>query len=91
MSGASGCGGSAIRRKDNRAADCLGFAAAPVFALMALATGLSGGGTSEIICSATPDAWPFGGMVLMYGLMSAFHAAPWLKLVSGGRSSAGRP
>jgi hypothetical protein len=30
-----------------------------------------------------PDASPLGGMVLMYGLMSLFHLAPWLRLVAG--------
>jgi hypothetical protein len=25
---------------------------------------------------------PFGGMTAMYGLMSVFHASPWLRLIS---------
>jgi hypothetical protein len=29
-------------------------------------------------------------MVPMYALMSAFHLAPWLKLISRGRNRAGR-
>ena len=33
---------------------------------------------------------PLGGMVPMYLLMSAFHLAPWLKLISGRRNIAGR-
>jgi hypothetical protein len=62
-----------------RAADRLSLAAAPTFAIMALLTGVLGGGD---ICSATQGAWPVSGMVPMYLLMSAFHSAPWLKLVS---------
>jgi hypothetical protein len=31
-----------------------------------------------------------GGMVPMYLLMSAFHSAPWLKLISGRRGGFGR-
>ena len=62
-----------------RAADWLSLAAAPIFAAMALLTGVLDGGD---ICSAAQGAWPLSGMVPMYLLMSAFHSAPWLKLVS---------
>jgi hypothetical protein len=34
------------------------------------------------MCSAAHGASPLSGMVPMYVLMSAFHLAPWLKLVS---------
>jgi hypothetical protein len=61
------------------AADWLSLAAAPTFAIMALLTGVLGG---RDICSAAQGAWPLSGMVPMYLLMSAFHSAPWLKLVS---------
>lgn len=61
-----------------RAAGFLHLAAAPTFAVMALLTGVLGGGT-DMLCSAAA-ASPFSGMVPMYLLMSAFHAAPWLKL-----------
>lgn len=66
-----------------RAADWLCFAAAPTFAVMALLTSVSGG-QADFLCSAE-RASPFGGMVPMYLLMSAFHSAPWLKLVSSRR------
>jgi hypothetical protein len=69
------------------AADWLCLAAAPTFAFMALFTSL-GGGPPDMLCSATSDASPLGGMVPMYLLMSAFHAAPWLKLISSRRSDA---
>lgn len=65
------------------AAGWLSLAAAPTFAVMALLTGLFGGGHSDMLCSSTHDAFPLSGMVPMYVLMSAFHAAPWLKLISG--------
>jgi hypothetical protein len=68
------------------AVDWLGLAAAPTFAVMALLTGLLGSGAPELLCS-TAHASPLTGMVPMYLLMSAFHSSPWLKLVSGRRSS----
>ena len=66
------------------AADRLSRAAAPTFALMALLTGVIGGGPMDAFCSQ--DASPLSGMVLMYALMSAFHLAPWLKLFAGRRT-----
>jgi hypothetical protein len=59
----------------------LGLASTPTFALMALWTGLSGGGSAmpEI---AMHDASALNSMALMYALMGVFHAAPWLKLLS---------
>jgi hypothetical protein len=62
------------------AADWLCLAAAPTFAVMALLTGVLGGG--PMLCSAAQDASPLSGMVPMYLLMSAFHSAPWLKLIT---------
>ena len=53
-----------------------------VFAVMALLTGVLGGGSLDAMCSMS-SASPLSGMVPMYLLMSAFHLAPWLKLISG--------
>jgi hypothetical protein len=64
------------------AADWLGLAAAPTFAVMAALSGVSG---MDMPCAAAPDAPPLSGMVPMYLLMSAFHAAPWLRLAAGRR------
>jgi hypothetical protein len=61
------------------AAGWLSLAAAPTFAIMALLTGVLGGGSPDLICSAGHAA-ALTGMVPMYLLMSAFHLAPWLKL-----------
>ena len=72
------------------AADCLSLAAAPTFAIMALLTGVLGGGPPDMLCAAAHDASPLSGMVPMYVLMSAFHAAPWLKIVAGRRGGARR-
>ena len=72
------------------AADWLGLAVAPTFAIMALLTGV-GGGPPDMLCSAAQAASPVSGMVPMYLLMSAFHSAPWLKLISSRRSGALRP
>jgi hypothetical protein len=63
------------------AADGLSLAAAPTFAIMALLIAILGGGPADGLCSAV-HASPFGGMVPMYVLMSAFHLTPWLKLVA---------
>ena len=68
-------------------ADWLCLAAAPTFVIMALLTAVRGG-PADLLCSAAQDASPLGGMVPMYLLMSAFHSAPWLKLVSNWRSGA---
>jgi predicted phage tail protein len=59
----------------------LSLAAAPTFAVMALLTHLSGG-PPDSLCSVGTSLH-LGGMVPMYLLMSAFHAAPWLKLIGG--------
>jgi hypothetical protein len=64
------------------AANFLCLAAAPAFAVMALLTAFLGGGSPDVLCSS---ASPLSGMVPMYLLMSAFHAAPWLKLIDGRR------
>jgi hypothetical protein len=60
----------------------VGLAAAPTFAAMALLT-LVQGGDADVMCSTMHGTSPLGGMAPMYVLMSAFHSAPWLKLVSG--------
>jgi hypothetical protein len=65
-------------------ADWLGLAAAPTFALMALATATLGGGQMAAICGMGPS--PMDGMVPMYLLMSGFHATPWLRLAARRRS-----
>lgn len=63
------------------AAKWLALAAAPTFAIMALVTGAPGENTPAMLCAHS--ASPFSGMAAMYGLMSAFHLTPWLKLISG--------
>jgi hypothetical protein len=59
----------------------LSLAAAPTFAIMALATGVFGSGPTYMICSVEHGSL-LSGMVPMYLLMSAFHSLPWLKLMS---------
>ncbi|KAF0100026.1 MAG: hypothetical protein FD144_3547 [Rhodospirillaceae bacterium] len=68
-------------------ADGLRYAAMPTFAAMAVATAASGGGPAEALCGASV----VNGMAVMYGLMSAFHAGPWLKLIANRRTGAQRP
>jgi hypothetical protein len=70
------------------AADWICLAAAPTFAVMALLTGVFGGGPQHMLCSA---ASPMSGMVWMYALMGAFHTAPWLRVISRRRSGASLP
>ena len=89
----SGCACGAIRYESGNAAalgaaDRLCLAATPTFAIMTLLTGVLGGGPPDMLCSAAQDASPLSGMVPMYLLMTAFHSAPWLKLISGRRKAA---
>ncbi|MBR1268324.1 hypothetical protein JQ629_12470 [Bradyrhizobium sp. AUGA SZCCT0222] len=81
----------AIRESRNATAsgiaDWLYLAAAPTFAVMALLTGFLG--SSDALCSSAGTS-PLGGMVPMYLLMSAFHLAPWLKLISRRRNGVSR-
>lgn len=72
------------------AADWLTLAAAPTFAIMALLTCVLGGGSPDALCSIV-SASPLSGMAPMYVLMSAFHSAPWLKLILSRRSGAAFP
>ena len=67
-------------RAATSAADLLSLAAAPTFAIMALLTAVLGG-SPDALCSGA-GASPFGGMVPMYLLMAAFHAAPWLRRIA---------
>lgn len=60
-------------------ADWLCLAAAPTFALMALLSCLQGN-DAAMSCMGTS---PLTGMAAMYLLMSAFHLAPWLRVISG--------
>ena len=69
------------------AADWLGLAAAPTFAVMALMTSVPGG-DADMMGSGAHCVSLLSGMVPMYVLMSAFHSTPWLKLISRRRSAA---
>jgi hypothetical protein len=60
-------------------ADWLCLAAAPTFALMALLSCLQGS-NAPMLCMGSS---PLTGMAAMYLLMSAFHLAPWLRVISG--------
>ena len=75
-------------RKPGRlgAADWLSLAAAPTFAIMALLTAVGGRGPLAMLCGASESSM-LTSMIPMYVLMSAFHMAPWLRLI---RSSASR-
>jgi hypothetical protein len=62
-------------------AELLRLAAAPAFAIMALFTALSGDAAPAVLCGPMRG----DGMALMYLLMSIFHAAPWLILLTSHR------
>jgi hypothetical protein len=83
----AGCGGDAVRPDAGDApslgiAEGLGFAATPSFALMAILAVAHHGSPADVLCAAAHDSSPLSGMLPMYMLMSAFHSAPWLKLIS---------
>ena len=59
----------------------LSLAAAPTFAILALLSAIPGGGAPDVLCSAAGVSL-LGGMIPMYLLMSAFHCAPWLRLIA---------
>ena len=59
------------------AVDWLALAAAPTFALMAIATGSS---PAMTLCAPGAGLLPIDGMTAMYLLMSLFHLPPWLRL-----------
>jgi hypothetical protein len=71
----SGASGNAAARG---LAYWLSLAAAPTFAIMALLTGVVGGGSPDMLCSAMQSTSLLSGMAPMYLLMSAFHLPPWL-------------
>jgi hypothetical protein len=71
-------------------ADWLCLAATPTFAIMALLTGVLGGDPADMFCSTMQNASPLSGMVAMYLLMSAFHSAPWLRLIASGKTMRAR-
>jgi hypothetical protein len=70
------------KRTEASAARLLSLAATPTFAVMALLTAAHGDAMPDMICSAARDGSLLTGMVPMYLLMSAFHLAPWLRLLS---------
>jgi hypothetical protein len=76
------CGTLAARS----ATDWLTLGAAPTFAAMAALTGLAGGGAHATLCIAAPGASVLTAMAPMYGLMSVFHLAPWLRFIAGRRA-----
>ncbi len=73
-------GTACVERSGGKAAGALALAASPVFALMALLTAHVGGEAMAMCPMA--GASPLGGMAMMYLLMSLFHAAPWVRLVT---------
>ena len=89
QAGSGASDGGAIHRNpaEFKAGKGLALAASPTFAIMALLTIVLGGNQTEMLCSAAHLS-PLSEMAVMYLLMSAFHAAPWLTLIrAGGRRS----
>ena len=83
--------GAILGESGNAAASAVHFlslAAAPTFALMALLAGAIDAAPQDLLCSNTQHASPLNGMVVMNLLMSAFHSAPWLKLISSRQNGA---
>lgn len=72
------------------AAGWLALAATPIFALMAVLTGLHDAGPMNMPCSTAHGMVPLSGMTLMYALMGVFHGAPWLRWIAARRQRSGR-
>jgi hypothetical protein len=88
-SGGSDSGANSRNTTALMAAEGLALAASPTFAVMALLTRVFSGDPAEMLCS-TAHGSPLSGMVTMYLLMSAFHMAPWLKLIRAPLERRGR-
>ncbi|KWV58372.1 hypothetical protein AS156_34855 [Bradyrhizobium macuxiense] len=70
--------GARPRGHGEAVARILSLAAAPTFAIMAL---IAAAAPADMLCAAMQGPLSLQGMVPMYALMSAFHLAPWLRLV----------
>lgn len=73
------------------AADWLHLAAAPAFALMALLTAMPTGDMHLMTCMGMTGASPLNSMSFMYLLMSAFRAAPWVRLAARRKRAKPKP
>jgi hypothetical protein len=85
--------GAILCESGNAAAGAVHFlslAAAPTFALMAFLAGALDIAPQDLLCASAQHASPLNGMVVMNLLMSAFHSAPWLKLISRRQNGARR-
>ncbi len=78
----AGCPGNGRSHHAAALGGWLGLAAAPTFAAMAVLTVVSSS-DADVVCGAAHGVSVLGGMAPMYALMSAFHAGPWVRLVSG--------
>ena|SRR5579871_4876066 len=67
----------------------LSFAATPAFAFMMLYD-VASPSASDLMCKAMHGGSPLSGMAAMYGLMSAFHLSPWLRLITNLSRSSSR-
>ena len=83
MARAPSVSGSSTRPFGTRALALLSLAPTPTFAFLGLLCAAQEGTLESMVCSAGHGSSALTGMVSMYLLMSAFHSAPWIRMITG--------
>jgi hypothetical protein len=74
-----------MRARHASASAWLHLAATPAFVVMALVTATAPATGMDMLCSPMHGTAALGSMTMMYLLMSALHAGPWLQMLPAWR------